>query len=791
MELRIDNTLCDTPCGMTLSQLWDSASMCSAEALREGWRITLTLPSSPTNDALFGQGVPHGEQRFNFSIHSATLGPVGQPLLSGIARLKCCKRSGSGTRSYEIELRGGAAEWAQVAATHGLDELPVAWEGRLLPTEICAGWSGEQVVRFLPLSYDDYRPTYSSESLTPCQQILSTDDYHPFLHLHTLIETIFTQCGYHVESRFMESEFFRSLYLSGAYARRDTSGQRRRMDFLARRSADTTSTANYSGRVYASPFVAEHSVGNVVDCFTARSDDGEPSLDDCFNTNATLTLEEGELVCRPVTEVELGFEYALSYTTDYRIASRTRLTGFDSVCLGTGADFRFELANPFADRREALTAGQSYRLLLFDWNEGNEYQLRTAAGAEVATTAERSTLITWPQESETSGATLWVRSGADAEWVLCTGDWALYDGYVEERGSTDVSFTLRTAPETVGPTQPKRFRHIYFYGAEPDMGFTLKRGSSLRPCFSARPGYGSTLGWSDVTHHGIRQSELLDAVIHLFNWRIFTDEAQRKVCIEPAAEFYAQDQPVDWSHKQLTATESVLIESDLEQHASRRYGYRDEDGCVRRWNNETGSRFGEWQALSPSMATLQGEEALLNPLLAPTLNHTGVVGRAPSASVPIVGDRDDSEAAENFQFTPRLVRYLGQHTLPAGECWGSPAPEGCYPLAAFHFAGDEQFEGFTLCFEDRDGLQGLHRFYDQEEAVLARGRRLTLSLWLPPEEVEALQHRSTEEQAGPDALFRLRIDGEAVRGRLDALEHYDFASQTARCRFTLLPDDRP
>ena len=52
------------------------------------------------------------------------------------------------------------------------------------------------------------------------------------------------------------------------------------------------------------------------------------------------------------------------------------------------------------------------------------------------------------------------------------------------------------------------------------------------------------------------------------------------------------------------------------------------------------------------------------------------------------------------------------HPLPGDERWGYPSGRSEYPLAAFHFAGDDAAEGFTLCFEDRDGQQGLHRFYD-------------------------------------------------------------------------------
>lgn len=52
----------------------------------------------------------------------------------------------------------------------------------------------------------------------------------------------------------------------------------------------------------------------------------------------------------------MGVEFRLDYRTDYRILSRERLAGFDSLYVDSGCDIAFRLANPFIDRRDALTA---------------------------------------------------------------------------------------------------------------------------------------------------------------------------------------------------------------------------------------------------------------------------------------------------------------------------------------------------------------------------------------------------------------------------------------------------
>ena len=110
-----------------------------------------------------------------------------------------------------------------------------------------------------------------------------------------------------------------------------------------------------------------------------------------------------------------------------------------------------------------------------------------------------------------------------------------------------------------------------------------------------------------------------------------------------------------------------------------------------------------------------------------------------------------------------------------------------YPLAAFHFAGDGAAAGFTLCFEDRDGVRGLHRYYDLQTGRESAGRRITLSLRLAPHEFESLFTPGT---GMPDlrSVFRLDTGGEEIRATLHAIESYDPQAASARCTFTRLSE---
>ncbi len=152
-----------------------------------------------------------------------------------------------------------------------------------------------------------------------------------------------------------------------------------------------------------------------------------------------------------------------------------------------------------------------------------------------------------------------------------------------------------------------------------------------------------------------------------------------------------------------------------------------------------------------------------------------------------VGDRDDA-AQDGTNFTPRIVRYMGMHPLPDGQRWGYPLHAAEYPLATFHFAGDATAEPFTLCFEDRDGAQGLHRYYDRQTTQEATRQRISLSLRLAPDEFAALLAPGT---GAPDirSVFLLDTGGDTVRATLHAVGDYDPAAGSVRCTFTRLPED--
>lgn len=792
MRLTIDRQVCDLPSDFRFSIGFDAEALRSAPGTVAAKRVRLRLPATADNDRIFRlAGDLHPGERFNAAGHEAELSREGCLLHAGrVCLLEAANDAGGGRKEYLIELCDPAAERFAATAGERLDTLPIDFSATLTPQTIVRSWSDRGLVRFLPVHRDSYRPAPSSVALGSVERMLSTDDYHPFLAIEPLVRAIFSEAGYALRSDFMEGALFRSLYMSGAYPSRDMTAVRRHMDFCALRRSSRSAAADPLGRVYASAFKTLNSVGGFVETVDPGETDeaGEP-LAEAFSNNRCFSFASGEPLFTPRSAVSVGFEYRIRYVTDYRIASRVRLTGFDSVYLGDGTELRGALANRHADRRNELRPYFRYRAVVFGHREGDAYRLtctRNGTGGYVfGEFAARSGEVTTPAAERVAAPVLLCRRAGETDYLPYAGDWALYDGYVEECGRTEVELVVRTPPVAVTPAQPKSFSSVYFYGAEEGMRLTLDRSCSLRPDFSSAPGLGSVVGFADVTRHPVSRRTLLEAVGHLFNLRWFADEQTRTVYVEPADDFYRLGCEADWSDR-IDFSQPVLL-GDLAQTVGREriYRYRAGDGAVKRLDATLPSPFGVWRATNDSAAAVPGEREVPNPLFSPSVSRAGDCADAPSALLLQTGDRDE-ESGDPRYVSPRIVRYCGLAPLPAGERWGFPAEGSGYPLAAFHL--DDPDRGFTLCFEDRDGQPGLHRYYDAEFEQQRRCRLLTLHLRLGPDDVEQL-FRMQPLAPCVASVFIFRIGGERVRATLRTVEGYDPEAASTRCTFAILPAD--
>ena len=743
------------------------------EGWREGVSVNLRVLATTEVRRLLG----HCEEayrtaEFNDDYHNARIEIDGVVVVQGVVSLQGVEQHGQDS-IYRLRIRSGGADWADSAAMTRLNASKIDARREMSVADVETSWSDDSAVRMLPLNRDRYAEVAETGIYT-AQQTLLPQDYHPFISVATLVASIAEESGYELCSSFLATPFARKLMISGAYKRVATEQAYASMGFKAVRSRTTTAVASQIGRVDVASPEGGYNLGALVDTSNPNMlDEDGNTCGEAYDNGGCFVLEDGVPMFRPKRDISAAFDLCLHYTTDYRIISSSRLKGFDRVYLGNMCYVDVGLPNPFRDRRKEVSVGVRYKLFIFDFDPTKRYMLHGVGAVSAAVST-----VVFPT-GYSGDAILMVKEASDGEYEICTADWALYDGHVVETGRRDVKVTIRMPFEQVSPTSPKSFMHIFFDGAEQGMALTLHAGCSLTPIFGGVPGYGEVVEFRDVANHDISQAEFLEAVAHMFNLCIYTHRPSRRLFVEPYDEFFGGEE-VDWRPRQL-GDDTMIEECVVDSFVVTRLGYQPSDGATKRLT-EGDSEFGGYDVVCHSYAAKQSVHSLLNPQFLATASMLGVVGVAPSAMVLTVGDRDVVETQEYV--APRVVLYHGMESLPEGQYWPMSYGLSQYPLVAFH----SPEHGETLCFEDRDGCVGLHRFYDNYMAECAQRQRITIDIRLSP----ALYMSLFDPDSGGATIrsrFRLRMGGGSSLFRLDEILSYDIERGVARCRFQRLMCD--
>lgn len=753
---------------------FDTQRLRSCEAQREGAIMMLRVRALQETTQIFGFAEQaYTAELFNNDYHYGEVVEDGVVLFAGVVSYISTEYI-DGEPFYNIRIASGGATWADIAATTKLKDTPIEASRFMDLSSIYESWTDDNPIKMLPVNRDSY-PEADSSGLYQIYHPKLPQDYHPFISVKALMESILCRDGYSLKSSFLSSTFFEKLMISGAYKGIDSGMAYATMGFCALRSTTSSAKADSLGRVDISPPKQGRYLGALVDTVSPTTVDENGALcEGAYSNGGCFTFEDGVPIFRPKRDIDVAFDIHFSYTTDFRIKSSKWLKGFTKLYAGVGCSVDVALPNPYVDRRKEVRPNTKYKLYIFDYDETASYRL-----TDIGEVSGRISTVHFAS-APSSKVRLMKRAAGDTLYVEFLGDWALYDGFVEERGSKRVEFTLRTPYEHCSPTSPKKFNIIYFSGAESGQQLTLHPGCSITPVFGGTVGYGKQVMFEDVAHHDIRNSDVVNAVAQMFNLCIYTHRPSKTIYVEPYDDFFCGD-IVDWRSRQRDDN-AEYRESVVDSFMVTQLGYQPSDGAVGYCYGLGNDEFGKWQYFIDSYATKQSVDSRLNPIFHPTASMPTLVGTAPSASVLVVGDRDTIEDMPYIE--PRIVLYHGVKSLPKSEYWPAPFGRELYPCASFHSAE----EGETLCFEDRDGVEGLHRYYDRELRECATCQSLTTDIYLPPEQYVAMLDPNSG-VANLRSRFRLNIQNTPAIFRLDAIEGYDSKRYIARCRFQRLCEE--
>lgn len=773
MTLRIDGVECPLVDRGIQLPCYNAKRLRSVEAWREGEVLTFRIRATTEVERLLGYACDlHRGQEFNDSYHHAELSVDGVTIFAGRVVLLGAEHSLDGD-SYEVEVRSGGDEWAESAARTRLNKSSVECSRVMNMLGVRESWEDDGAVRMLPVRRDSY-PEPAPTGLYVAHEVLLPQDYFPFISVREVVRSIMQDSGYTLRSDFLDTEFAERLMFSGAYRRLNVEAAYAQMGFKAVRTTSTTAVAGSLGKVdLCNPLIATNA-GNIVDTVNPNTEDedGIPN-GEAYAAGGCFRFESGRPVFVPKREINAAFDIHLRYTTDYRIASSSRLKGFNRIYVGDNCYVDVDLQNPYDDMRDEIVPGVQYKLFIFDYDPEMMYSLKGFGDINSAVTS-----VTFDAES-TADVRLYCKSAKETLYRLYLGDWALYEGFVEERGVRTVELTIRTPYRLCTPTSPRRFDDISIEGADEGQQIVILPRCSITPIFGGAAGYGEELSFEDVANHDITQSKLIEALVHMFNLCIYSHRPSHTLYVEPYDDFFSGAEH-DWRHRQVG--ESLIAEEcAAESFESTTLGYQPADGAAARITTGQDKELGTWHFASSSYAAKHASDTRINPLFMPTASYAETLSLAPTASMLTVGDRD--LIAEDDYIAPRIVLYYGMQPLPKGELW----PQGRgdrYPLAAFHMPAMDE----TLCFDDRDGCKGLHRYFDNELREDTMRQWLTTDIVLHPEEYVALFDPASE-GANIRSRFRLRTGGDSSLFRLDEIVAYDPERHVATCRFKRLMVD--
>lgn len=775
-HLYIDNQRMDTDGSLSLSISLSLAAVTSLTSAEVFPPLSLTIPKTAHNRTIMGDVEhPSSARMFNHTAHRARVEVDGCVVAEGLAKLTA-SISGSDA-CYRIEIVSRSRDWHKTA-TKPLSALMEDWCATLTATTLSESLSAHNpLVRFLPVERGS-----GTDKECYVGRVLH-ENYHPFIHIASLLRAVFAEAGYTIESEFVNSEFFRSLYMSGNWSRRNYGGWVANMDFKALRSEDSPEVAaNAFGRVYASPLLHYNTIGNLVDL---------PDESAGGYNSGSLGVEEssGRLMFTPTTSLMVAFDYHLKWRTDYRILDRNRLQGFSTVRIRIGDEVGNLLPNTFKDyRNEDLSAGYDYNFVIFDHTEGATYRLLAdevvngdadlsnlregdTESRVLLTTQSRSTLF----HHNLSGKLLNLRVAMVVDGVECSpaSDWAVYSGAAGECGSTEVNASFRSQPIACTAGESVFFDDLLFEGGEQGMTMSLLSGSSITPVFYPYPTIGSEVVWSDVAAWDFSTLDLLVALQELFDLQILSEPTLKRVYIEPRNNLYDGEVIIDFSER-IDLDRPIVVEElgdDCSQHL--RFAYRSGDVAVEEYTEESGERYGEWVATIDNIFASEDERSVVNNLFTASLSQCGVVAAAPSAHLIVAKGSAKASVIQHLNSLPKIVSYRGMHPLPSGERWDYPTRNASsYPLLTFFDNGSLSGTPRSLLFEDRDGVEGLHRWWDRSIEQTNHSRRLRLNVYLLPSEVEQFV-TTTFLKNDFRALYMLLYEGERVLCRLEEICDYD------------------
>jgi hypothetical protein len=306
---------------------------------------------------------------------------------------------------------------------------------------------------------------------------------------------------------------------------------------------------------------------------------------------------------------------------------------------------------------------------------------------------------------------------------------------------------------------------------------------SLKPSFENGVAIRESVKLSDVGGN-ISAEDMLRSIMQLYNLFIYTNPKTRRVHLYSFADFWNRH-IVEWSNR-------IDLDSDISLTAmgddigkSVTLEYASGNARIDYFNDRHSLPYFAYRtALASKVAT--EEKVIANSLFTPAYmvdvkdEFSGGSGRIPAVAEKgkegNVLDFNLADIPHTLVLIPEGEERADVATLPVSTAVFGDVGYIQPPMSAV-------IDGVaTLSFADSNGIEGLHKHYDKHIALWQKGRRLTCYCRIEPWEIEALRYN--DDNINFRSLFRLKINGEDIYGRLESIE-YEPTNSTNKCVFII------
>lgn len=311
----------------------------------------------------------------------------------------------------------------------------------------------------------------------------------------------------------------------------------------------------------------------------------------------------------------------------------------------------------------------------------------------------------------------------------------------------------------------------------------FEEGAKLTPVFTTAPKPFDEVRLSDLGGDTATE-DVLRAIMQLYNLIIYTNPKTKQVHLYSFADFW-NNNIVDWRER-IDIDKEIAMENVGDSIGNKvMLKLADGNKAVEYYNERHDEPYSSFSRLL-STKMIKQEKEIANGLFTPTM-EVGVndvfnsLVDAQNTPIPTIVTKDEENTSSEFstQDVPNMIVAVSNY--------GSGTPNFPFDKTIFgtlsgYPSMHQVVEDIALSFADKDGIEGLHKYYDKQIALWEKAKRLTCYCRVEAWEIEALRHNA--ENINFRSLFHLNIKGEDIYGRLESIE-YEPSNTTNKCVFII------